>query len=221
MKFDILTLFPDMIHPYLEDSILKRAQEKKLIEVELHDWREFSKDKHRAVDDSPYGGGTGMVLQVQPIYDQLKELDLLKRNEKTKVFMMAPDGEQFTHAKAVEFSKLDRLVLIAGRYEGFDKRIEEFVDGKVSVGPYVLSGGELPALTILEATARQIPEVIGHSGEALKNETFVDGETDFPQYTRPETFKTGEGGELKVPEVLLSGDHKKIAEWRKSQQMQV
>lgn len=219
LHFDILTLFPNMVEPYLNDSILKRAQEKKLIRVKLHNWREFSTNKHKHVDDRTFGGGSGMILQVEPIYKQLKAIKALKpkRDKKTRVIMMSPEGKPFTHKKAVELAKkYNRIVLIAGRYEGFDARVEKFVDEKISIGPYVLSGGELPALTIVEAVSRQIPGVLGHSEEALKHETFTGGEAvgEYPQYTRPESFVTDEGKTLKVPKVLLSGNHKKIEEWR-------
>lgn len=217
LHFDILTLFPHMIEPYLQDSILKRAQEKDLISVKLHDWRAFANDKHNRVDDNVYGGGTGMLLKVDPIVAQLQALDVLKHGRKTRVILMSPDGKKFSHKHALRLaSKYERIVLIAGRYEGFDARVEEFVDEKMSVGPYVLSGGELPALTIVEAVSRQIPGVLGHSEQAVANETFADGATvgEYPQYTRPDVYVAPNGAELKVPDVLLSGDHAKIAAWR-------
>jgi tRNA (guanine37-N1)-methyltransferase len=220
IHFDILTLFPDMIEPYTEDSILKRAQEKGLISIDLHNWRAFAQSKHKNVDDTTYGGGTGMLLKVDPLYNQLRALEVLKRDKKkTRVLLMTPEGKKFNHKSAVRLSKYERVVLIAGRYEGFDARVEQFVDEKISIGPYVLSGGELPALVVLEAVARQVPGVLGHSEEALANETFAAGASvgEYPQYTRPEHFKTDEGETLSVPEVLLSGDHAKIAVWRKSQ----
>ncbi len=225
MKFDILTLFPDLIHHYANDSILGRGQKKGLINIAAHDFRRFTTDKQRHVDDHPYGGGPGMVLQVQPIFDCLKALKLVgltktKRPQKiktpkTKIILMDPAGKKFDQRMAEKFSKLDRLVLIAGRYEGFDARVHKLIDERVSVGEYVLAGGELPALTIVEAISRLIPGVLGNA-ESLVAETFkknkgsieVVGE-EYPQYTRPENFMG-----LKVPPVLLSGDHKKIAEWR-------
>lgn len=217
IHFDILTLFPGMVEPYLQDSILKRAQEKELVSVKLHDWRAFAADKHKHVDDTVYGGGSGMLLKVEPLVAQLQALDVLKHDRKTRVIMMSPDGKTFNHKQAVRLAtKYDRIVLIAGRYEGFDARIEEFVDEKMSIGPYVLSGGELPALVIMEAVSRQIPGVLGHSEEAVANETFADGAKvgEYPQYTRPEVYVAPDGRELKVPEVLRSGDHAKIKAWR-------
>ncbi|MEK7680960.1 MAG: tRNA (guanosine(37)-N1)-methyltransferase TrmD [Patescibacteria group bacterium] len=235
MRFDVLTIFPEIINDYCGKSILWRAQRAGHIKVESHDFRKFTKDKHGHVDDSPYGGGPGMVLQVQPIFGCLKELKALSlrgvkrrsnlavsegllrgvyaprgtRNDKTRVIIMDPAGKKFDQKMAEKYSKLDRLVLIAGRYEGFDARIYKFVDERVSVGDYVLAGGELPALTIIEAVSRQIPGVLGNV-ESLKEETFEEGKKEYPHYTRPEDFMG-----LKVPKVLISGDHKKIAEWRK------
>lgn len=217
MQFNILTLFPNLVEPYLKDSILKRAIEAKLIDVELCNWREFAEDKHKQVDDKPYGGGAGMLLKVDPIYKQLKAINAYPHGEKTRVVMMTPDGEQLTQAKAKELAGYDRLVILSGRYEGFDARVDAFIDEKISVGPYVLAGGELPALILTEAVARHIPGVLGHD-EALKDETFSHGDdyAEYPQYTRPEIFTTDEGEEMKVPDVLISGDHKKIEAWKKA-----
>jgi len=222
MQFDILTIFPEVVETYANESILGRAQKKKLIKIKAHNFRDCSKDKHKRVDDTPYGGGAGMVLQVQPIYDCLKKIKALDKvspparggvrgggRKKTKVVILDPAGKKFDQKMAKKFSKLDRLVLIAGRYEGFDARIYKLADERVSVGDYVLAGGELPALTITEATARLVPGVLGNI-ESLKSETHnVEGEKDFPNYTKPEDFK-----KMKVPKVLLSGHHKKIEEWR-------
>lgn len=219
MKFDVLTIFPEIISSYSSQSILGRGQKGGHIQIEAHDFRKYSTDKHGRVDDSPYGGGPGMVLQAQPIFDCLKNLGLVtqdkngkpKKNKikNTKVIIMDPAGKKFDQKMAQKFAKLDKLVLIAGRYEGFDARIYKFVDERVSVGDYVLAGGELPALTIVEATARLVPGVLGNA-DSLKEETFEKNQKEYPQYTRPENFIG-----LKVPKVLLSGDHKKIGEWRK------
>ena len=238
MQFDILTLFPDLVHSYASESILGKAQQKNLIKVLAHNFRDFTLDKQRHVDDSPYGGGPGMVLQVEPIYRCLESMGLVKdgkkiKDKKTKILIMDPAGKKFDQRMAEKFSKLDRLVFVSGRYEGFDERIYKFVDEKISVGDYVLAGGELPALTIVEAVSRLIPGVLGNI-ESLKDETHGgvilskakdplkrkkrdssatpqnDNKVEYPQYTRPEDFMG-----LKVPKILLSGDHKKIAEWRK------
>lgn len=214
MKFDILTLFPDLVHSYASESILGRAQKKAFISISAHNFRAWTLDKHNHVDDHPYGGGPGMVLQVEPIYRCLESMKLVKKGKKvkkkgTKILIMDPAGKKFDQKMAEKFSKLDRLVFICGRYEGFDERIYKFVDEKISVGDYVLAGGELPALTIVESVSRLIPGVLGNA-ESIKEETHTKG-TEYPQYTRPENFIG-----MKVPKILLSGDHKKIEEWRKS-----
>jgi len=215
MKFDILTIFPDIIYSYSGESILKRAQKAGVVEIQAHNFRENSEDKHRRVDDTPYGGGAGMVLQVQPIYSCLEKMGLVKdgkkiKQPKTKILIMDPAGKKFDQRMAEKFSKLDRIVFVCGRYEGFDERIYKFVDEKISVGDYVLSGGELPTLTIIEAVTRLLPGALGNDASAVE-ETFGDKENkkEYPQYTRPENFRG-----QKVPQILLSGDHKKIAEWR-------
>ncbi len=163
MKFNVLTIFPEIINDYSNQSILGRAQKAGIIKIEATDFRKFTTDKRGHVDDSPYGGGPGMVLQVQPIYDCLKSLGFAKGGKKSKIIIMDPAGKKFDQKMAKQFSKLDNLVLIAGRYEGFDARIYKFVDERVSVGDYVLAGGELPALTIVEATSRMIPGVLGNA----------------------------------------------------------
>ena len=217
IQFDIFTLFPEMFSAYVNESILKHAQAKGFIKINLHNWREQAAGKHRQVDDKPYGGGAGMLLMVEPIYKTLKKMSLLdkakRKAKKIRVIMMAPEGKQLTHKEAVRLSKYDRLVLICGRYEGFDARTEKFIDEKISIGPYVLSGGELPAMVLTEAVSRQIPGVLGHE-QALKDETFTDDRVEYPQYTRPQLFETKEGKRLPVPKILMSGNHKKIAEWR-------
>lgn len=208
MKFDILTIFPEVIDNYASASILGRAQKNDLIKISAHNFRDYTTDKQRHVDDRPFGGGAGMILQVQPIFDCLKAIGVKKKTAGQKIVILDPAGKKFDQKMAAKFSKLDRLVLVCGRYQGFDERIYKLADEKISVGDYVLSGGELPALTVVEAVARLIPGVLGNA-ESLSNETHSDGGKEFPQYTRPENFNG-----LKVPKVLLSGDHKKIAEWR-------
>jgi len=236
MKFDILTIFPNIIDSYANASILGRAQKKKKVKITAHDFRKYSKDKHGKVDDKPFGGGPGMILQVQPIFDCLKKIKAINKkskieNRKSKIIVMDPAGKKFNQRMAEKFSKLDRLVIISGRYEGFDARVYKLADERVSVGDYVLAGGELPALVITEAVARLVPGVLGNP-DSLLEETFANKELgirnkglnkkkpnssflihnsnkEYPQYSRPETFNG-----WKVPKVLLSGDHKKIQEWR-------
>lgn len=218
MKFTILTLFPEALEPYLAASILGRAQEAKLIEVGLWNIRDYATDKHRTTDDTPYGGGAGMVMKVEPIHNALNAVGGEKN--KRKVVVLSAKGAQFTQVKAAEYAKLDELVLICGRYEGVDQRvIDHLADEEISVGSYVLAGGELPALTVLEATARLIPGVLGNE-ESLLEESYAGAassqDTDvreYPQYTKPEEYRG-----WKVPEVLLSGNHPAIKKWRQAQQ---
>ena len=222
MKFEVLTIFPEIISDYANQSILGRGQKAGHIQIDAHDFRKYSSDKRGHVDDTPYGGGPGMVLQVQPIFECLKNIGAVavgpngkpKKNKpkNTKVIIMDPAGKKFDQKMAKKFSKLDRLVLVAGRYEGFDARIYKLADERVSVGDYVLAGGELAALTIIEATSRLVPGVLGNA-DSLKEETFEKDQKEYPQYTRPENFMG-----LKVPKILLSGDHKKIEEWRRGRQ---
>ena len=208
IKFEIVTIFPQVITPYLESSIPKRAQEKGLIEVNVHNLRDWATDKHRTVDDTPYGGGPGMVMKVEPIFNCLKDL----KKENSIVILTSPKGEKLVQRKLKEFSEIQdaHYIILCGHYEGFDQRIHEhLVDYEFSIGEYVLSGGELPALVLIDGVTRLIPGVLGNE-ESLVSETFNTDTPDFPQYTKPEEFNN-----WKVPEVLLSGNHKKIEEWRK------
>jgi len=212
MKIDIITLFPKMFEGPFRESIIKRAQEKSLVEIKIHDLRKWGIGKHRQVDDRPFGGGVGMLLMVEPIYKALKELKVKKQeSEKVKVILLSPQGGVFTQKKAKELSKLDRLVLIAGRYEGFDSRIREhLIDEEISIGNYVLTGGELPAMIITDTIVRLIPGVL-KKADATKLESHSEiGYIEHPQYTRPEKFKN-----WSVPKVLLSGNHARISSWKK------
>lgn len=208
MKFDILTIFPESIKEYINTSILKIAQEKGLVEINVHNLRGWAKDKHHTTDDTPFGGGPGMVMKVEPVFEAIKEL----KKEGSIVAITTPRGEKLKQGKLVEFSKNTNLhmIILCGRYEGFDQRIHDnLVDYEFSIGDYVLSGGELPALVLVDGITRLIPGVLGNN-ESLVEESFNDGNLDFPQYTKPAKFNG-----WNVPEVLLSGDHKKILEWRK------
>lgn len=235
MKFNIITIFPDIIKDYCAESILKRAQEKKLIDVNPVNLRDFTEDKHRTVDDTPYGGGPGMVMKPEPIYKALKSLDAIPFHKadglskvkkiftmdiknKKKTVLLSPRGQQFDQRMAEKWSKLDEITFVCGRYEGIDQRVVDYmVDEEVSIGPYVLAGGELGSLVMIEAVSRLIPGVLGNE-ESLSEETFSQRptnddqrtvEVEYDQYTKPEDFKG-----WKVPSVLLSGDHGKIREWR-------
>lgn len=221
MQFDIITIFPKIFDSYFCESILARARKKGLIKIRIHNLRRWADDKHRTVDGRPFGGGPGMILKVEPIYKALWDIKLkTKKNGKLKTVMLTPAGKTFDQKMAQRLAKLERIILLCGRYEGFDARCEKFVDEKISIGNYVLSGGELPAMVVVEAVARQIPGVIGHK-HALDEETFSKGKDyiEYPQYTRPEIFKItnykSKTQILRVPKVLLSGNHKKILEWRK------
>lgn len=209
MRIDILTLFPRMFDNVLGESILKRAQTKGLIDVKVHNLRDWTFDSHRTADDKPFGGGPGMVMKVEPVYLALKELG--KKGNKGKIILLTPQGRTLTQKKAKELSKNKKLILVCGHYEGFDERIREAADEEISIGDYVLTGGELPALVLIDSVVRLIPGVVGAS-ESLESESFEHGLLEYPQYTRPAEF---EG--KRVPGVLLSGDHKRIEAWRKEQ----
>lgn len=210
IRFDVLTLFPEMISPIFEDSILKRAVSSKLIEYNLINYRDFSKMKHHNVDDTPYGGGAGMVLMCAPIYDALHSIENVEDAYK---ILLTPQGRKYDQSVAKELSGKSHIVLISGHYEGFDERIRSFVDDEISVGDYVLTGGEIPAMAIIDSVSRLIPGVL-HNEESAPTDSFENNLLEFPQYTKPADFMG-----MKVPEVLISGDHAKIDQWRKEQQM--
>jgi len=216
MRFDVLTIFPEMFVGYFGESILKRAREKKILDIRVHDLRAWAEGKHRKVDDKPYGGGPGMVMQVGPFYRALKSLKALPDgNSKLRVILMSAKGKRFTHQEAVRLAKYDRIVLLCGRYEGVDERVAaHLADEEISIGDYVLTGGELPALVVVDAIARHIPGVLGKEESLAAESHTEEGVTEYPQYTRPESFSPKKGRAWNVPEILLSGDHKKVAEWR-------
>jgi tRNA (guanine37-N1)-methyltransferase len=217
MQVDILTIFPRMFDAVLGESILKRAQTGGRLSITLHDLRDFTHDRHRTVDDRPFGGGPGMVMKPEPIFEAIEHLlgqeGARRRPAGCQVVLMSPQGERLTDTLAHELGRLDRLVLIAGRYEGVDARVNVLVDRVVSIGDYVLTGGELPAMVLLDAAARYIPGVLGHA-EATAEESFVNGLLEYPHYTRPAVYR-----DLAVPEVLRSGDHPAVSRWRKLQSL--
>jgi tRNA (guanine37-N1)-methyltransferase len=206
MKIDILTLFPKMFEGPFRESIINRAQERTLVEIEVHDLRPYGIGRHQQVDDRPYGGGVGMVLMVEPIYNALKDI----RTKDSKVILMSPQGKVFNQATARALVKEKHLILVAGRYEGFDERIREHLaDEELSIGDYVLTGGELPAMVIAETVARLIPGVLDKS-DATEKESFSDpNRLEHPQYTHPSEFNG-----WKVPDILLSGHHGEIEKWK-------
>ena len=210
MKFDVLTLFPEMVEGVLSQSIIGRAQNKGLIEVDCHNIRDFSTDKHRKTDDTPYGGGVGMVMTCQPIYDAYKSVcEQIPKENRKRVIYMSPKGRLFSHGIAKELSQYDNLIFLCGHYEGVDQRVlDEIVDEEISIGDYVVTGGEIPACIVIDAVSRLIDGVLS-SNECYENESVASGILEYPQYTKPRVFLGKE-----VPEILLSGDHKKIDEWR-------
>lgn len=208
-KFDILTIFPRIFDSYLGESILKRAREKKLIGVTAHNLRDYTSDKHHKTDDRPYGGGPGMVMKVEPIYKAVQKIKSKNSKLKTRVILFSTRGKRFDSKEAKRLAKYDRLILICGRYEGVDERVAEYVaDEEISLGDYVLAGGELPALIVAEAVSRYLPGVLG------KYESLEDVKGSFPSYTRPEIFEPKKGKKWKVPKVLLSGHHRDIGKFR-------
>lgn len=207
MKFNVLTLFPEMFEP-IKESIIKRAQENNLIEINLINIRDFSKNKHKKVDDYPYGGGAGMLIRPDVVYDAYQSIE---DKENAKVIYLSPQGKVLTQNKVKELSKEKNLVLLCGHYEGIDQRVlEEIVDEEISIGDYVLTGGEIPAMVLIDTVSRYVEGVI--NTESVDEESFSKGLLEYPQYTRPEVFL-----DKKVPEVLLSGHHSNIEKWRKEQ----
>jgi tRNA (guanine37-N1)-methyltransferase len=210
LKIDIITLFPKMFVGPLTESIMWRAQDKNFIDLNIVDLKEFGIDERRTVDDKPYGGGAGMILRVDVIDNALKSINAVKGTEGTKIIVLDAGGEKFTQEKAYEYSKIDRLVLICGRYEGIDHRVHEnLVDDIVSIGDYVLTGGEIPAMVIADSVTRLIPNVI--KPESLQEESHTNTDSEYPQYTRPEVYN-----DWNVPEILLTGNHGEIEKWRKN-----
>jgi tRNA (guanine37-N1)-methyltransferase len=208
MKIDILTLFPDMFKGPFAASIIKRAESKGLIEIKVHDLRAWGEGERRNVDDRPYGGGVGMILRVDIIDTALKNL----KTKSSKVILLDATGQKFTQQKAQELSKLNHLILIAGHYEGVDHRVHEhLVDEVISIGDYVLTGGEIPTMVLIDSIIRLIPGVLGKDKSSLDESHKEPGYLEYPQYTRPEVYKS-----WKVPKVLLSGNHKEIEKWKKS-----
>lgn len=219
MKFHLLTIFPAIFDSYLNESILKRARDKKAAEYQIHNLRDWASDNHQTVDDTPYSGGAGMLMKIEPLYKALEDIKKLNKKvnpKKRKIFLMSAGGQKWTQALARKYSKLDEMILICGRYEGVDARIKKFIDAEISIGDYVLTGGELPALTLIDSMVRLLPGVLGNSQSIVEESHSESGLLEYPQYTRPEIFVAG-GKKYPVPKILLSGDHKKIEAWRRQQ----
>ncbi len=206
MKINILTLFPNMFDGFKSESIIKRAIEKNLVNIDIKNIRDYTDDKHGHVDDTPYGGGAGMLLKCEPVFNAIDDV----KTNKSKIIMLTPEGKKFNQKLAYELSKEEDIILLCGHYEGFDERIKSKVDMEISIGDYVLTGGELPAMVLTDAITRLVPGVIEE--ESHKNDSFNNNLLDYPQYTKPREING-----MKVPDILLSGDHKKIDEWRKNE----
>ncbi len=220
LRIDILTLFPEMFEGALNESIIKRAQEKRLVKIDVLDLRSWSADRHKKADDKPYGGGPGMILTCQPIFDAVSELKekgsirqgrtrLRREKEKVRIVLLSPRGKKFNQKLADRLAKQKHLILICGHYEGVDERVKEIISEEISIGDYVLTGGEIPAMAVADAVVRLVPGVLGNK-ESLISESFRAEGLEYPQYTRPRVYKG-----LKVPAVLLTGNHENIAEWRR------
>ncbi|MAT43452.1 MAG: tRNA (guanosine(37)-N1)-methyltransferase TrmD [Anaerolineaceae bacterium] len=213
MRFDIFSLFPSVFSPYFEVSILQKAIEKNLIEVNVHNIRDWTMDRHHITDDTPYGGGGGMVMKAEPIFTAVE--DVLGQPPSCPVILMSPQGRPFTHKIAEELAQLPQIAIVCGRYEGVDERVRQhLITDQLSIGDFVITGGELPALMVVDAVSRFIPDVLGDPTGAV-DDSFASGLLEYPHYTRPEEFRG-----WRVPDVLLSGHHAKIIEWRREQALQ-
>ena len=208
MKIDVLTLFPDMFNNIINESIIKRARDNKLVEINIINFRDYSPLNNQQVDDTPYGGGAGMVLRCEPIFEALDKI----KTEDSKVILLTPEGKTYNQSKAYELSKEKHLIIICGHYEGFDERIKTLVDEEISIGDFILTGGEIPAMILVDSITRLIDGVIAK--ESLESESFNNNLLDYPTYTKPAIYRG-----LKVPDVLLSGDHAKIDAYRKEMQI--
>lgn len=237
MRFHIITIFPEIFNSYFNESIIKRARDSKKIEIVIHNLRDWTKDKHKTVDDSPYGGGAGMVMKIDVLYKALQALNfqfpIFTRQASTSNFQTIPNasiskfpnkviltsakGKAWNQQKANTYKKLDNLVIICGRYEGVDERILNFVDEEISIGDYVLTGGEIPAMAIVDSITRLIPGVVGNEESPIDESHSKLGVLEYPQYTRPEIFTDDNGDNHKVPDILLSGNHAEIKKWREEQ----
>ena len=216
MRFHIMTLFPDIFHSYMNESIMKRAVEKEIVEVYVYNIRDFSNNKHKKVDDYPFGGGAGMVMTPQPIYDTYKHIIDTHNIKHPRVIYLTPKGKVHDQSIATDMSQEEDIILLCGHYEGVDQRIIDLiVTDEISIGDYVLTGGELPALILIDSISRLIPGVLNQN-ESFEEESFKDNLLEYPHYTRPREFM-----DLEVPKILLSGNHKKVEEWRYSESIRI
>lgn len=211
MKIDVLTLFPGSLEAYLKENIARRAGESGLLEVKLHDFREYTHDRHRTVDDSPYGGGPGMLIGPAPIFEAMDDLELW---DAYKIFL-TPSGRPLSYGVARELSKRDHIMVLCGHYEGVDQRVRDIMDEEISIGDYVISNGSVAAMVLIDTVTRLVPGTLGNE-ESAENDSFCDGLLEYPQYTRPEEYRG-----MRVPDVLLSGNHQLIAKWRREKQLEL
>lgn len=212
MRFDIISLFPEMFGSFLSGGVVKKALDVGLIEIKVHNLRDFADSKHKQVDDRPFGGGQGMVLKPEPIF---RAVEKIRQGENIPVYLLSPQGRRFDDRLAAELARISRMILICGRYEGVDERVIEYLaDGEISIGDYVLTGGEPAAWIIVDAVSRFVPHVVGKA-ESVRQDSFFNGLFDHPHYTRPRSFRG-----LRVPDVLFSGDHKRIEEWRRQKALE-
>jgi len=225
MTFHIITIFPKIFDSYFNESILKRARTNKLINIKIHNLRDWTTDKHKTVDDTPFGGGAGMVMKIEPIYKALRSIAPFNKGGegdlKSKTILLSAKGKTWNQQLAIKYAKLDNIILVCGRYEGVDERIKKFIDEEISIGDYVLTGGEIGALAIIDSLTRLLPGALGNADSAKYESHSTPGVLEHPHYTRPEVFTASplqRGGRgvksYRVPKILLSGDHKRIADWR-------
>lgn len=215
MNFKIITIFPEIFNSYFNESIIKRARKKKIININIYNLRDWTKDRHRTVDDAPYGGGAGMIMKISPLYDALQNIK--EKNKKAKIILLSAKGKKWNQQLVKKYSKLEEIILICGRYEGVDERVLKFVDEEISIGDYILTGGEIGAMAIVDSVSRLLPGVLGNKASLDQESHSKPGVLEYPQYTRPEIFEA-DGKKLRVPKILLSGDHEKIKQWRAKKQ---
>lgn len=218
MKFNLISIFPEIFNSYLNEGMMRRALDKKIININKYDLRDFTNDKYRTVDDTPYGGGAGMLMKIEPLYTALKKINALKtspKNPRKKTILLSAAGQTWNQSLAKKYSSLEEITFICGRYEGVDERIKKFIDEEISIGDYVLTGGELPALIIIDSITRLLPGVLGNAASYQDESHSQVGILEYPQYTKPEIFAVG-SKKYRVPKILLGGHHALIKEWREN-----
>ena len=216
MKFKIITIFPKIFDSYFSESIIKRTQKDKIIDIKSYDLRDWTNDRHKSVDDTPYGGGAGMLLKIEPLYKAIKEL-AKRKSPKRKIVLLSAQGKIWNQQLAKRYSNLDEIIFICGRYEGVDERIKNFIDEEISLGEYVLTGGELGAMVIIDSVTRLLPGALGNESSPEDESHSQPGVLEYPQYTKPAVF-TANKKKYPVPDILLSGHHQEIQKWRQKQQ---